>query len=48
MYEISKTTKKSLLEYLNISNTKIFKIVATLDNHSKVILQKVFGYGLNK
>lgn len=48
MYEISKTTKKSLLEYLNISNTEIFKIVATLDNHSKVLLHKEFGYGLNK
>lgn len=48
MYEISKTMKKSLLEYLSIPNTEIFKIVATLDNHSKVLLHKEFGYGLTK
>ena len=48
MYEVSKTTKKSLLEYLSVPNSEIFKIVSTLDGKSKAILHKEFGYGLTK
>ena len=47
MYNLSKVSKKSLLEYLNIPQSEIFQIVANIDDRSKKIVQK-FGYSLNK
>lgn len=48
MYNLSKVSKKSLLEYLNIPQSEIFQIVANIDDRSKKIVHEKFGYSLNK
>lgn len=35
MYDLSKVSKKSLLEYINIPQSEIFSLVENLDNSSK-------------
>lgn len=48
MYDLSKVSKKSLLEYINIPQSEIFSLVENLDNSSKKIIHEKFGYSLNK
>lgn len=48
MYDLSKVSKKSLLEYINIPQNEIFSLVENLDNSSKKIIHEKFGYSLNK